>query len=88
MKAWMKAQMPFTQQLMQKHMQGMMFYNMLTSQNDSHYVGGGVKLGTPDRPIFWYKPTGAEKYRVFYADLSVKDMAADDVKKLPEAKAK
>ncbi len=51
-------------------------------------IGGGVKLGAPDRPIFWYKPTGAEKYRVFYADLSVKDMAADDVKKLPEAKTK
>ena len=88
MKAWMKATMPFTQKLTQKHMQGMMFYNMLNSQNDSHYVGGGVKLGTPDRPIFWYKPTGADKYRVIYADLSVKDMAPDDVKKLPEAKAK
>ena len=61
---------------------------MLTSANDSHYVGKDVKLGTPDRPIFWYKPTGADKYSVIYADLSVKDMASDDVKKLPEAKAK
>jgi outer membrane lipoprotein-sorting protein len=83
MKAWMKAMMPFTQKLTQKYMQGMMFYNMLTSQNDSHFVGAGVKLGTPDRPIFWYKPTGAEKYRVVYADLSVKEMSADEVKKLP-----
>jgi len=64
MKAWMKAMMPFTQKLTQKLMQGMMFYNMLNSQNDSHYAGTGVKVGTPDRPIFWYKPTGAEKYRV------------------------
>jgi hypothetical protein len=87
MKAWMKAMMPLNQKLTQKYMQGMMFYNMLTSQNDSHYVGGGVKLGTPDRPIFWYKPTGAEKYRVIYADLSVKELAPDDVKKLPEATA-
>ena len=31
MKAWMKAPMPFTQKLTQKYMQGMMFYNMLTS---------------------------------------------------------
>ena len=41
-----------------------------------------MKLGTPDRPIFWYKLTGAEKYRVIYADLSVKEMTADEVKNL------
>jgi hypothetical protein len=83
MEAWMKAIMPFTQKRTQKYMQGMMFYNLLTSQNDSHYVGAGVKLGTPDRPIFWYKPSGADKYRVIYADLSIKEMSADEVKKLP-----
>ncbi len=75
----MKAMMPLTQ----KHMQGLMFYLMLKPANDSHYAGGGVKLGTPGRPIFWYKPTGADKYRVIYADLSVKETAADEVKKLP-----
>ena len=85
MKAWMKAMMPFTQKLTQKYMQGMMFYNMLTSQNDSHYVGAGVKLGTPDRPIFWYKPTGADKYRVIYADLSVKEAAPAEIKDFPKA---
>ena len=67
-------------------MQGITFYEMLKPENDPHYVGGGVKLGTPDRPIFWYRPTGTDKYRVIYADLSVKDMAPDDVKKLPEAR--
>ena len=82
MKAWMEETMPITQKLTQKYMQGMMFYNMLNSQNDSHYAGKDVKLGTPDRPIFWYKPTGTDKYRVIYADLSVKDMTPDDVKKL------
>ncbi len=75
----MKTLMP----LLQKQMQGITFYMTLTPENDSHYVGGGVKLGTPDRPIFWYRPTGAEKYRVIYADLSVKEMGADEVKKLP-----
>ena len=80
----MQKQMP----LMQKRMRGITFYTMLKPENDPHYAGGGVKLGTPDRPILWYKPTGAEKYRVIYADLSVKDMAPGDVKKLPEAKAK
>ncbi len=47
-----------------------------------------MKLGTPDRAIFWYKPTGAEKYRVIYADLSVKELAPEEVKKLPGAKSK
>ena len=74
--------------LRQKQMRGVTFYMMLKPENDPHYVGGGVTLGTPDRPILWYKPTGAEKYRVIYADLSVKELAPDDVKKLPEAKPK
>ncbi len=85
MKAWMKAMMPLNQKLTQKYMHGMMFYSMLTSQNDSHYAGKDVKLGTPDRPIFWYKPTGAEKYRVIYADLSVKEAAPAEIKDFPKA---
>ncbi len=92
MKAWMKESLPLrqklTQKLAQKHMQGVMFYMMLQPENDSHYAGKDVKLGTPDRPIFWYKPAGAEKYRVIYADLSIKELTAVEVTKLPEAKAK
>lgn len=80
--------MPLTQTRTQKHMQGVMFYSLLKSENDSHYVGGGVKLGTPGRAILWYKPTGAAKYRVIYADLSVKDLSVDEVRKLPPAGAK
>ena len=80
----MQKQMP----LMQKRTQGITFYTMLKPENDPHYAGAGVKLGTPDHPILWYKPTGAEKYRVIYADLSVKELAADEVKKLPDARAK
>jgi hypothetical protein len=67
---------------------GLGFLHDLKPENDSHYAGKDVKLGTPDRPIFWYKPTGADKYRVIYADMSVKEMTPDDVKKLPEAKSK
>jgi hypothetical protein len=67
---------------------GVTFYATLKPENDAHYAGKGVKLGTPDRPIFWYKPTGSEKYRVIYADLSVKEASADEVKKFDEAMAK
>jgi outer membrane lipoprotein-sorting protein len=94
-----KATAPFTQKqsqedmktrlpLQQRLMQGVTFYMMLKPENDPHYVGGGVKLGTPECPILWYKPTGAENYRVIYADLSVKDLTADEVQQLPQAASK
>ena len=78
----MQKEMP----LRQKQMRGITFYMMLKPENDPHYVGGGVKLGTSDCPILWYKPTGADKYRVIYADLSVKEVAAEELKGFPEAR--
>lgn len=74
--------------LEQKYMQGILFYMSLKPENDAHYVGGGVKLGTPNRPIFWYKPTGADHFRVIYADLNVKEMSPAEVKTLPAAGTK
>jgi outer membrane lipoprotein-sorting protein len=60
------------------------FYKFLKPENDWHYVGGGVKMGTKDEAICWYKPDGAAGYTVLYADMSVKK----DVKKeaLPKIK--
>jgi outer membrane lipoprotein-sorting protein len=95
MAEFMKATMPLIQEQTQKQMreqmppmakdlQGITFYTMLKPKNDPHYAGKGVKLGTPDRPIVWYKPTGAAKYRVIYADLSVKELAPEEVRQLPE----
>jgi hypothetical protein len=60
-------------------------------ENDLHYAGKNVKLGAPDRPIFWFKwfnPTGPEKYHVIYADLSVKILAPEQVKQFPKARSK
>ena len=88
MKAWMKEWMKLAEPTTQKHMQGLLFYQMLTPENDSHYAGKDVKQGTPNRPIFWYKPTGSAKYRVIYADLSVKELAPKDAQQLPEAGSK
>jgi outer membrane lipoprotein-sorting protein len=45
------------------------------------YAGNGVKINTPDTPIFWYRPTGSEKYRVIYADLTMREMAEDQLPK-------
>ena len=64
------------QRLMQKSMTlgvGFQFALELPDSADAHYAGKGVKQGTPTRPIFWYKPDGGSKYRVMFADLSVKD---------------
>jgi hypothetical protein len=69
-------------------MQGLVFYALLMPENDAHDVGGGVKLGAPDRPILWYKPTGGGKNSVIYADLSIKEAATEEVKKFSQAKPK
>ena len=74
--------------LIMKCGRGLGFLHDLKPENDSHYAGKDVKLSTPDRPIFWYKPTGGEKYRVIYADLSVKEMTTDEVQAFAEATAK
>lgn len=55
---------------------------MSPEQNDWHYAGKGVKLNTPDRPIFWFRRHRASTtYQVLYADLSVKEVPADEVPK-------
>jgi outer membrane lipoprotein-sorting protein len=61
---------------------GMMFHQMLDiSGVDWHYAGAGVKLGDAGKAVFWYKPQGSATYRVIYGDLSVKDVAPEDLPK-------
>jgi hypothetical protein len=38
---------------------------------EAAYAGRGVTQEDGERPIFWYKPAGSEKYRIIRADLSV-----------------
>ncbi len=58
---------------------GFVFFNLLKAENDWHYVGNGVKLGDAELPVCWYRPVGSETYRVIYGDLSVKDVALEDL---------
>lgn len=61
---------------------GMMFHQMLdTGGVDWHYAGAGVKLGDVSKAIFWYQPKGSATYRVIYGDLSVKDVAPENLPK-------
>jgi hypothetical protein len=50
---------------------------------DWHYAGKDIKLGTPNRPIFWCKM--GKKYQVIYADLSVKEVSPQDAPKVPQS---
>jgi hypothetical protein len=57
---------------------GMLF---IMGLKDQHYAGNGVKLGEADTAIFWYQPQGSATYRVIYGDLSVKDVAEENLPK-------
>ena len=57
----------------------LLFIRFFKGQGKWHYGGKGVKLGDGDTPIFWYQPQDSETYRVIYGDLSVKDVAPEDL---------
>lgn len=65
----------------------MAFQFSMKPENDWHYFGG-AKLNDTSRPVLWYSPTADDKYKVIYADLSVKDVTRDNLPKQPEALAK
>jgi outer membrane lipoprotein-sorting protein len=46
-----------------------------------HYAGKGVKFGDAETPIFWYRPKDAATYRVIYGDLSIRDVAPENLPK-------
>jgi hypothetical protein len=43
------------------------------------YLGKGVMLGDKDRIVCWYRPLDSKTYRVVYGDLSIKDVAAENL---------
>jgi hypothetical protein len=61
--------------------QGLVFIRFFKGQGKWHYAGKGVKFGDGDTPVFWYQPKDSETWRVIYGDLSVEDVAPED---LPE----
>jgi hypothetical protein len=64
-----------------KLQQHLLFIRFFKGEGKWHYAGKGVKFGEADAAIFWYRPEGSETYRVVYGDLSVKDVAPEN---LPE----
>jgi outer membrane lipoprotein-sorting protein len=68
-------------ELAMKLQPGYIFVQLLKAENDWNYVGKGVKLGDAESPVCWYRPTDSETYRVIYGDLSIKDVASEDLPK-------
>jgi outer membrane lipoprotein-sorting protein len=69
-------QVPKFMEIAMKFLPALRFADALLPQADAHYAGKGVSLGAPGKPIFWYRPKDSKKYRVLYADLSVRDTDA------------
>jgi outer membrane lipoprotein-sorting protein len=59
----------------------LLFVANLPKESNWRYAGNGVKLGTQDKAIFWYKPKESQTWRVIYGDLSVKDVNEADLPK-------
>lgn len=59
----------------------LLFIRFFKGEGQWHYAGKGVKLGQADKAIFWYQPKGSATYRVIYGDLSVKDVAQENLPK-------
>jgi outer membrane lipoprotein-sorting protein len=68
-------------ELAMKLQPGYIFVQLLKAENDWNYVGENVKVGDADSPVCWYRPTDSETYRVIYGDLSVKDVAPENLPK-------
>lgn len=69
---------------MMKMVRGLGFaFEQLPREADAHYAGKGIKLGTADTPVFWYRAGDAKKYRIISADLSVRE--ADTAPNVPNA---
>ncbi len=60
---------------------GFPFVEALHADSDWHYLGKDVKFGDADKAMFWYRPKDSPTYRVIYGDLSVKDVAPENLPK-------
>ena len=60
---------------------GIMFLTQLPAGSNWRYAGEGVKFGNAQTAIFWYRSQDSDSYRVIYGDLSVKDVAPENLPK-------
>jgi len=54
------------------------FANEYTAGGRFRYLGAGVKLGSADRIVLFYRLKRTGTYRAVYGDLTVKDVKPED----------
>jgi len=59
----------------------MMFVMKLPAESNWRYAGQNIRHGDAQTPVFWYRPVGSQTCRVIYGDLSVKDVAPENLPK-------
>jgi outer membrane lipoprotein-sorting protein len=62
---------------------GCAFIEQLPEGSEWRYVGEDVRLGDANRAVCWWKPAGSSTYRVVYGDLSVRDVAPENLPPIP-----
>jgi hypothetical protein len=64
-------------------MLGTEFVKRLPQGSDWQYVGEDVKLGDASKPVCWYRKPDSKTCRVIYGDLSVRDVAPENLPSVP-----
>jgi hypothetical protein len=68
------------QELEKKMTDGFRFAQVIEMRKETwRYVGAGVKLGDASKPVCWWTAPGGKNYRVVYGDLSVRDVAPQNL---------
>ncbi len=55
---------------------GTVFFLEMKDANQFRYFGG-ARMNDADRPILWYSPDGDNRFKIVYADLTVREANAD-----------
>jgi len=63
---------------------GITFVQSLPADSDWHYAGKDVTFGDAEMPIFWYRPEGAETYRIIYGDMTIDEVPASEIPATPQ----
>ena len=59
------------------------YVKRLPEGSEWQYMGEDVKLGDANAPVFWYRTPESKTCRVIYGDLTVRDVAPEDLPEVP-----
>jgi hypothetical protein len=59
------------------------YFKRLPNGSEWQYVGEDVQLGDANTPVCWYRTPNSKTYRTIYGDLTVRDIAPEDLPEVP-----